>query len=324
MTIVTTPSSDIYEAAQPTVKRAITDSSDIRTKTLAIQTLAILSFYGEISDEEILDNLAFFLEIVSSDGEYIDALDEPEPVAAALKAYGFLATLADDLSSESSTVLEVFVDQLESSSSSVLIASGENIALLYEKAYTAVSKDEVSNERSPDILAIEDENDQGMKYYQRQYDLYDDQQHLETKLRTLTHSGKSVSKADRRSLHSSFADILHSVQNPMHGPRFSTALDPETGLERGSRMKLKSPGKGNSAATATIDKWWLLHRHQALKEVLGPGFLVHYEANEAIFEALPIVFVAKGVTGGKNGKKGKGRYSDVIGVPHVDVELYDD
>lgn len=269
--------------------------------------------------------MTFFLEIISSDGEYVDALDEPEPVAAALKAYGFLATLADDLSSESSEALETFVDQLDSSSASVIISSGENIALLYEKAYISVPKDEVADERSPDILVLEDDNE-GKEYYQRQYDLYEDQKHLETKLRSLTHSSKSVSKTDRKSLHSSFADILHSVQNPTHGPHFSTALDPETGLERGSRMKLKSPGKGkgNSAAIATIDKWWLLHRHRALKEVLGPGFLVHYEANEAIFEALPIVFVAIGSTSGGKGKKGRSGNGDVMGFEHVNVELYDD
>ena len=142
----------------------------------------------------------------------------------------------------------------------------------------------------------------------RRYPLADNQHALESRLKALqTHSSKSVSRDDRRSLHSSFADILHSVQHPTSGPRFSTSIDPETGREAGSSLKLRlapESGKGKSStAVATIDKWWLLHRHRVLKEALGNGFMVHYEVNEAIFEALPIVFVA----GRKTGKKAKGR-----------------
>jgi hypothetical protein len=249
--------------------------------------LAILCFYGELEDEAIIDMLDFFLEIISTDGEYIDALDEQAPVAAALEAYGFLATLIDIADTE--TAFDVFVDQLESSSTMVLIAAGENIALLYEKAYRPVEDDEEYD------FVVEDEWGKNKKYFKKLYSLPDRQ--LENKLKRLqSHSGKSVSKADRKSLHASFADILHTVENPTHGPRFSTSLDP-TGQERGSRIKLKS-----KSAIATIDKWWMLHRHRALKEVLNHGFMVHYETNEAIFEALPIVFVSDAVRKA-NGKK---------------------
>jgi len=39
-----------------------------------------------------------------------------------------------------------------------------------------------------------------------------------------------------------------------------------------------------------IDKWWKLHRLQALRRVLGGGFVVHYEDNEVIFDSLPYVY----------------------------------
>ena len=72
-------------------------------------------------------------------------------------------------------------------------------------------------------------------------------------------------------------------------------------------MKLKVTSGKKSTATATIDKWWQLHRHRALQAVLGEGFMVHYEVNEAIFEALPIVFVDVGnVSGDKKKSKRKG------------------
>ena len=295
LTIITSPSDEVYEAAAGSVKRAIIESSDLKVKILAIQTLAILSFYGDLAEDAIGESLGFFLEIVSTDGQYIDALDEAGPVAAALEAWGFLATLVEEeehLNAEE--VLETLVEQLDSSSTSVLIAAGENVALLYEKAYKLVSEDDIADERDADILVIGDENGKAKEYYKRLYTLYPRQNVLETKLRNLqTHSSRSLSRADRKSLHTSFADILQSVQNPTLGPRFATSLDPETGVERGSRMKLKSAAKsqGNSSAMATIDKWWMLHRHRALKEVLGSGFTVHYEVNTALFEALPIVFV---------------------------------
>ena len=309
VTMITSPSDEIYEAAAGSIKRTIVDSSDLGTKILAIQTLAILDFYGDLSEDTLAECLNFFLEIVSTDGEYVDALDEAGPVAAALEAWGFLATLVDEegfLHVEEA--LETFVDQLDSSSASVLIAAGENIALVYEKAYTPVSEEEISDERDADVLVVSNEHDKTKEYFKRLYVLYPRQAVLETKLRNLqSHSSRSVSRADRKSLHTSFADILHSVQNPTLGPHFATSLNPETGAERGSKLKLKSPGKssGSNTAMATIDKWWMLHRHRALKEVLGHGFMVHYEVNVAIFEALPIVFLPLDEWNKKDGKRKK-------------------
>ena len=317
ITVLTCPSGDTYEGIATTLKRIITDSSDLQVKLEAIRTFAIASFYGDISDDEILDNLSFLLEIVSTDGQYIDALDEAEPVAAALEAYGFLVTLVDDFSTASDEALETFTDQLDAASASVLIAAGENVALLYEKAYTPFEEDEELDSSSPDLLEVPDPHGgKNSSYFVRRYPLAPNQHLLESRLKSLqSRSSKSISRDDRRSLHSAFTDILHSVQHPTSGPRFSTTVDPETGRETGSSLKLRAAtegGKGRSgAAVATIDKWWLLHRHRALKETLGNGFMVHYELNEAIFEALPVVFVASGKSGKK--RKGASRFLDVEG-----------
>ena len=327
--MITSPSSDSYESVTQTLKRTITDSSDLKVKTEAIRAFAIGSFYGDLSDDEILSNLSFLLEIIASDGQYIDAQDEPEPVSAALEAYGFLTTLIDDFASPSAEALEAFTDQLDSSSASVLIAAGENIALLYEKAYAPLEEDESMEDFPEDShLSIPDPNGgKNISHYIRRYPLAPSQSSLETRLSSLqSHSSKALSREDRRALHSSFADILYSVQHPTRGPRFSTTVDPETGREAGSSFKLrvatstsngdKSGGAklgGKGMAAATIDKWWLLHRHRALKEALGNGFMAHYEVNEAIFEALPIVFV----TVGRTGKKGR---RDKAGRQWLEVE----
>lgn len=315
VTVITAPSSEIYESIYTTLKRAIIDFSDLRVKTEAIRTFAVASFYGDLSEDEIHGNLAFLLEIISSDGQYIDALDEPEPVAAALEAHGFLATLVDDFAMTSTEALEVFTDQLDSSSAAVLIAAGDNIALLYEKAYTPLEEEESAEDfAASDVLAMEDPNGgRSTTYFIRRYALATNQHQLESRLASIqSHSGKAMSREDKRLVHASFADILHSVQNPTHGPRFSTTVDPDTGREAGSSLKLKPAGKKSQVA-ATIDKWWLLHRHRALRAALAGGFMAHYEVNEGIFGAVPVVFVGVGRSGKKRRDRGgKGQFLEVL------------
>ena len=53
----------------------------------------------------------------------------------------------------------------------------------------------------------------------------------------------------------------------------------------GSRLKVAIHGGGRM----TIDRWWKLHRLNALKRLLREGFLVHYEVNQVVFDSLPVV-----------------------------------
>ena len=47
------------------------------SKTAAIHALGACTFFGGASDGEIVENMAYLLDIVSSDGEQISALDAP-------------------------------------------------------------------------------------------------------------------------------------------------------------------------------------------------------------------------------------------------------
>jgi hypothetical protein len=255
-------------------------------KLNAIYTLGTVAFCGGAGEDEILDVMAFFLEIIESDGASVDAQDEGEVVVAALEQWGLLATEIDDLEQETETAVEAFVEQLESADAEVQIAAGENIALLYEKSYTAQEDDE-------DVSGAEDPEDpegdpeavwNGTKMIKR-YQVYRRQDQLLHTLDALARaSTRRISKKDRKMLHSSFADIRNSVEKPTRGPGYSTAIDQETGRVYGSgRIKLK----GYKSAEIRVDKWWKLMRLNALRRTLQGGFVHHYDQNDVVSTALP-------------------------------------
>lgn len=296
MTLITSPSEVIYDSASPLLKRTITDSPSIAVKTAAIHTLGTCTFYGGASEEEILENMTFFLEIVSSDGHYISAGDEADPVTAALEEWGFLATLVDDLSEESEEAVESFIEQLSSGDLAVQIAAGENIALLYEKSYTPPEENEILSDSDEELVSDPEDSPSGPKYIKRYaaYRRTDQLMHTLSSLANL--SSRGMSKKDKKSLHTNFADILNSVEYPTRGPRYQNAINQETGQRYGSRMAVKIRGEG----VMRIDKWWKLMRLKGLRRILQGGFVGHYERNGVIFETLPIM-----IETGNGGKRGK-------------------
>ena len=295
MTLITSPSDVIYEAASPLLKRTIADSASIPVKTAAIHTLGTCTFYGGASEDEILDNMTYLLEIVSSDGHYIDAGDEPDPVTTALEEWGFLATLIEDVSEISEDAMEAFIEQLESSDLSVQIAAGENIALLYEKSYTPPEENEILSDSDEDLNA-DPEDAPGAPKLIKRYDAYRRTDQLVHTLSSLAKlSTRSISKKDRKSIHTNFADILNSVEHPTHGPRYQNAINGETGRRYGSRMAVRIHKDG----VMRIDKWWKLLRLKGLRRVLQGGFVVHYEKNGVVFESLPIVMTVERTKGKK-------------------------
>lgn len=280
VTLISSPSDMIYDSASSAVKRTISDSASMAIKTAAIHTLGVCTFYGGATDEEILENMAFFLEIVASDGDFISAQDQPLPVAAALEEWGFLATLANDLSSELEDALSTFTDQLSSSYAAVQIAAGENIALLYEKFYSAIGADESSNSDSSDGELDTDATITKLSNANAAFRNTDDLiSNLETLASLSTHR---LSKKDKKSIRTNFSDILNSVQNPTCGPRYQNAENIH-GKKFGSRMVVRI----NQDGVMRIDKWWKLHRLQGLRRVLQGGFVNHYENNAVVFESLP-------------------------------------
>lgn len=283
MLLVTEPSEHIYDSIAGTTKNLITDSEVINIKIAAIHALSVATFYGGASLDETQDVMDFFLEIVSSDGHFIDAPDNPEIVTAALDEWGFLATQMEEMEETSEEPMDAFVEQLDSSDVSVQVAAGENIALLYEKSWTELDDDEERPRTNSDADSDEEE-EESAKGMAKRYTVYRQEHLLIKSLESITKvSSKRISKKDRKSLHSNFADILSTVEHPTRGPRYNAAISNETNKVYGSRMKV-SIGKQYEVV---IDKWWKLIRLKALKRVLQGGFLVHYEDNSVVSESLP-------------------------------------
>ncbi|KAI4137352.1 MAG: hypothetical protein LQ341_005179 [Variospora aurantia] len=284
MTVVTSPSDLIYEAVASPLKRVISDSHSIASKAAAVHCLGTCTFFGGASDDEILDNMAYILEIVASDGGFIDAQDEPAPVVAALEEWGALSTLMEDLAGESEEAAEYFVDQLSSNDPAVQIAAGENIALLYEKSYRSLTEDDGPADLGENDIISDPDGIPGVPKLIKNYDPYRRTDILKDTLSDLAKlNTRRISKKEQKSLRTNFADILDSVEYPTHGPRYQNAIDHETGKRYGSRMTVRIHKEG----VMRIDRWWKLHRLQALRRVLQSGFVTHYERNPVVFESLP-------------------------------------
>jgi hypothetical protein len=281
VTMVTDPDDSMYEAVASQVKSIISDDENIRLKRIAIHTLAIIAFYGDVSVEETQDVMDFLLGIVESDGHSVDAGDDAGVVTAALEAWGFLASQLDDLEEVSETAMEALIEQLESSDPEVQIAAGENIALLFEKSFTPLEEDESAPSEDEDL---EDERDPDATKYVKRYTVYRRQDQLSSTLERLAKlSSKKISRKARKNLHHSFADILNTVEHPTRGPKYQTAIDQETGKRYGSRLTVRNK-TGN--VQLTVDKWWTLFRLNELKRTLGGGFMVHYDNNQTVYDTL--------------------------------------
>ena len=298
LTIVTSPSDVIYDAAAEPLQRGIIHSKSTLTKAAAIRALSICAFYGGASEDDILKTMEFLMEIVTSDGHNISAPDEPEPVVAALEEWGSLCTMMDDMSAYSEDAVEAFVEQLSSSYAAVQIAAGENIALLYEKSFRASTS---PGEESPgefaesDIITDPDEEDNpSAPKMLRLYPAYRRTDQLLHTLNSLSRNNMlsvhQISKEDRKAVKTNFTDIANSIEYPHRGPKYSNAINEENGSRYGSRMTVKI----NKEGTMRIDRWWKLHRLKGLRRVLQSGFVEHYEKNEVVFDTLPIMMTRDG------------------------------
>ncbi|KAF2634235.1 hypothetical protein P280DRAFT_414231 [Massarina eburnea CBS 473.64] len=292
VTIITLDSDTIYDDVANLLKNVITHSEYVSLKTSAIHTLGTAAFFGGTSEEELEDLLTSFLEIIESDGQSANAHDEASVVTAALEQWGMLATALDDIQEATEAAIEAFVDQLDSSDTSVQIAAGENIALMFEKSYTPVEDGE---QVSDDDDEYNHETSNGERMVKR-YDVYRRPDQLMHKLETLANiADRSISKKDRKSLHTNFADIRNTVEKPTRGPRYSTAIDKETGKTYGGgRLKIEIPKvKLGRNIEIKLDRWWKLRRYGALRKVLAAGFQHHFDENEAVSRCLPFSMSSK-------------------------------
>ncbi|CAG8953133.1 hypothetical protein HYFRA_00003331 [Hymenoscyphus fraxineus] len=292
LTLITVPSETAYAGLFQPLKVLYTDSRFPSVKATAIHTLGAAAIFGGAADGEIEDIMDDLLEVIESDGSSVEAADIGEVVTAACQVWGFLATSVDDMEEKTEAAIEAFVEQLESTDTKVQVAVGQNIALLYEKSYTereegdgaAPAMERISDDATyEEISAIYHVE----KSWVKRYEVYRQKYQLEQTLSQLaTESSKRIGKKDRKTLHANFTDILHAVEHPTLGPRYSMARDKE-GRVYGSRMTVKLRDFG----LLQIDKWWKLHRFQSLKRILGGGFITHYEENEVVVETLPAILM---------------------------------
>ncbi|KKK12184.1 hypothetical protein P175DRAFT_0524711 [Aspergillus ochraceoroseus IBT 24754] len=309
---ITAADHTVFENMEPFLTRTIRDSTSTVIKAAAIHCLGTCTMFGGAGEDGIQDQMTFFLDIVASDGQSIDAQDDSGCVTAALVEWGVLATEIEDLESESEDCIQVFMDQLNSGDPAVQVAAGENIALLYEKSYTAQEddddddvedEDEGNNERhSQDSDSDQESFRTGPKLIKR-YNAYHNTPELERQLQSLaTIHNKRISKRDKKSLHSNFASIRTTVANPRRGPMYNTAIDQDTNRHYGSKLTVKIGRQG----VMHIDRWWKWIRLNSLRRVLQGGFAVHYfQGNRAVLDSLPVVMVPMDTPTDRNaGKKG--------------------
>ncbi|KAL2823508.1 interferon-related developmental regulator-domain-containing protein [Aspergillus cavernicola] len=293
---ITTSDYTIYKGAEPLLTRAIRDSTSITIKAAAIHCLGTCTMFGGGGEDDFLDQMSFLLDIVASDGQSIDAQDDSSCVTAALQEWGFLATELDDFENESEDSIQILMDQLSSGESSVQIAAGESIALLYEKSYTEQEDDDdegldEDGDREHDGHDSDSEEEpfhSGPKLVKR-YNAYHNTPELERQLQSLaTVHSKRISKRDKKSLHSNFASIRTTVANPRRGPMYNTAIDQDTNRHYGNKLTVKI----NKEGAMHIDRWWKWIRLNSLRRVLQGGFANHYfHGNPAVLESLPVVMV---------------------------------
>lgn len=285
--------SAVYENAEPQLTRSIRDSSSNSVKAAAIHCLSSCALFGGAGEDDIYGQMTFFMDIVASDGQSIDANDDPESVTAAIREWGLLATEMDDLEAESEEAVQVFADQLNSDNAAVQIAAGENIALLYEKSYSEQedyddqNPDEENKEEGlEDVDEEEEVEEEGGVRLIKRYDAYHNTSEILHDLHSLaTIHSKRISKKEKKTLHNSFLSILTTVEDPRHGPMYNTAIDQDTGHHYGSRAMVKL---GDGAMN--IDRWWKWIWLSSLRRILRGGFSVHYhQGNRAVLDYLPVV-----------------------------------
>ena len=289
----------LYENMTDVLHRSISDSQSFVVKAEAIHCLGDSISFGGADEQEILDTMEFLLDIISSDGNTIDAPDNGPVVAAACQVYTFLATQVDDLQSQSQEAIRILLDQLDAGDVSVQIATGQAIALLFEKSYTEREEDEDLSDEEEE----EDESNADPNLIKR-YDAFGNTTQILNKIKAISSaSAKSINRKDRRELNQTMVSIEKTIANP------------KVGLQTHSSSKMTV--RFHDAGEMRIDKWWKMIRLNAIRRVVGGGFVNQYfEGNKQILDALPLVLRPareKGGLGDDNtwgNKVNKGKYRD--------------
>jgi hypothetical protein len=287
MTVVTT-GEELFEETNRAIRSKIQDSSSHKAQAAAIHTLGACAFFGGADMQDTEDIMDFLLDIIETDGDSIEASHNAPIVTAALQEWGLLATMFEDLEGKTERPLEAFENQLDSNDFAVQQAAAENIALIYEQSCTQLEDDEEGKG-----VYARDEHEHGSFQGQRWKQRYSPFQHdnsaeysLKAKLSDLSRStARHIAKDKRKDLHQVAKDVLHTIEHPYRGPRFSTAIDQDSDQYMGHRLTVRFSGKGSGELV--IDRWWKYHRFEGVKRIVAGGFVEHYSRNEVVNGSVP-------------------------------------
>ncbi|OBZ91236.1 Interferon-related developmental regulator 1 [Choanephora cucurbitarum] len=200
-----TEADDLYRRILPSLRNIIKDSDQADIKVNCLQTLSLITYTSASDiDKQLVRNYLF--DLIETDGadfnvEGLDAHSLDQFLCAAVHAYGVLYASSfasgfvdfEVLWEELEKVMPVHEIMLESSDKSIRIASGENIALMFETANI--------------FLADDDEESEDDK---PEYDNLDGLIHTLKQLSM--DSSKRHAKSDRAEQKSVFRDIVKSVE----------------------------------------------------------------------------------------------------------------
>ncbi|KAF2665323.1 hypothetical protein BT63DRAFT_61787 [Microthyrium microscopicum] len=256
------------------------DTASAVGQKAAVQAMSAITFFGGADYQEVSSFMELLLDIVESDGEQVEALDEASVVASAIQEWAFLSTLVTVDVNQFSRALEAFGAQLESNAPSVIQAGAEAIALIYESAYTLkTSGDEV------EVSAQDEEEDSKVHPTYRKANWAhthtfrnDNDYAIREQLKILTKTPlRHVKKDLRKDLKNRFRDVLHALDYPWRGPHYSTAMEAESGDHYGHRMYMGG---------MVIDRWWKLIRYVTVRRTLQHGVEAQAADNPAVQDAL--------------------------------------
>ncbi|CAG8433873.1 7010_t:CDS:2 [Diversispora eburnea] len=255
---------EMFQEVVSILKYIIINTASPEVKSVCIKTLGLSCFIAG-SKYEAIDLLNFLSDIIRTSGASVNAYDNAGTITSALNTYGLIFSELWSNSQKGGTqkakeeferVMPDHTKQLESSTMEVRVASGENIALMFE---TLGIGRRIDSERWGNEDNSDEEGDTD----------YDGMEQLTNMLSTLaTDSNRYRAKADRKIQRSVFRDVLRTVEDGDH-----------------IKEKLKFKNQ-----TVYFTTWAKIIQLRSFREILTEGLKVHFEENtllQEIFEFVP-------------------------------------
>ncbi|KAJ2895941.1 interferon-related developmental regulator-domain-containing protein [Zalerion maritima] len=256
------------------------DTAAETTKAFAMYALTCTIRFSGSSDKEPMDSLLeYLLEIVESDGAFIEAHDSALVVGAAMEAWAYIATFCD-LHSHSINAMEAFVDQLDSDEASIRIQAASNIALMFDisRILEEEAKEEADKNEDPDASNM--------------LDLYDDPHKVAQKIRSLSRIRPSNTKEKHATKGKTMEYAATSMELKVgYGYDTTTSWGREL-PDGGVVMKDKRVHQGYSEVVKigelrlVVRTWAEWSRVCFLRKLLGSGFVPHFYDNDRVSDDL--------------------------------------